>query len=193
MSVELTLSIIKPDATAKNIIGEIYSRFEKNSLKIVAAKMLHLSKKQAQDFLDETKASIKIELSKQQTPPNWHKTGEQHGYKYDITISREGKDDWTFNFWDSIHNAERLDFLKRDAQPFGREFRDQITGEYVKAMKLLRDKRNGELEPDNYAILACLTSSITSGSRLEFSKSTKSSEPSPTCDIITTSFLKLLK
>jgi nucleoside-diphosphate kinase len=50
MAVERTLSIIKPDAVAKNVIGEIYSRFEKAGLKIVAAKMLHLSKEQAGEF-----------------------------------------------------------------------------------------------------------------------------------------------
>ena len=50
MAIEQTLSIIKPDAVAKNIIGEIYSRFEENGLKIVAAKMLHLTKEQAQEF-----------------------------------------------------------------------------------------------------------------------------------------------
>ena len=50
MAIERTLSIIKPDAVAKNVIGEIYSRFEKAGLKIVAAKMLHLSREQAEDF-----------------------------------------------------------------------------------------------------------------------------------------------
>ena len=50
MGIEQTLSIIKPDAVAKNLIGEIYSRFEKNGLRIVAAKMLHLTKEQAQAF-----------------------------------------------------------------------------------------------------------------------------------------------
>jgi nucleoside-diphosphate kinase len=48
--VERTLSIIKPDAVAKNIIGKIYSRFEEGGLRIVAAKMLHLSQEQAQGF-----------------------------------------------------------------------------------------------------------------------------------------------
>ena len=43
MAIEKTLSIIKPDAVAKNIIGKIYSRFEKAGLKIVAARMQHLS------------------------------------------------------------------------------------------------------------------------------------------------------
>ena len=43
MAVERTLSIIKPDAVAKNVIGEIYSRFESKGLKILAARMLHLS------------------------------------------------------------------------------------------------------------------------------------------------------
>lgn len=50
MAIERTFSIIKPDAVAKNIVGEIYSRFEKAGLKIVAAKMLHLSKEQAEGF-----------------------------------------------------------------------------------------------------------------------------------------------
>lgn len=47
---EQTLSIIKPDGVGKNHIGEIMARFEKNGLKIVAAKMLHLSQKQAEGF-----------------------------------------------------------------------------------------------------------------------------------------------
>ena len=50
MSVERTLSIIKPDAVAKNVIGEIYSRFEKAGLKIVKAKMVHLSREKAEGF-----------------------------------------------------------------------------------------------------------------------------------------------
>jgi nucleoside-diphosphate kinase len=50
MAVERTLSIVKPDAVAKNNIGEIIRRFEKAGLRVVAAKMLHLSKQQAQGF-----------------------------------------------------------------------------------------------------------------------------------------------
>ncbi len=50
MATERTLSIIKPDAVAKNIIGEIYSRFEKGGLRIIAAKMKHLSKTDAEGF-----------------------------------------------------------------------------------------------------------------------------------------------
>ena len=50
MSVERTLSIIKPDAVAKNVIGEIYSRFEKAGLKIVEARMQHLSREKAEGF-----------------------------------------------------------------------------------------------------------------------------------------------
>lgn len=55
MAVERTLSIIKPDAVAKNVIGEIYSRFEKAGLKVVAAKMKHLSKAEAEGFYAEHK------------------------------------------------------------------------------------------------------------------------------------------
>ena len=50
MSVERTLSIIKPDAVAKDVIGEIYSRFERAGLKIVAAKMKHLTRAEAEEF-----------------------------------------------------------------------------------------------------------------------------------------------
>jgi nucleoside-diphosphate kinase len=50
MAVEQTLSIIKPDGVQKNLIGEIYSRFEKAGLEIVAARMMHLTKEQAQGF-----------------------------------------------------------------------------------------------------------------------------------------------
>ncbi|MEX0975730.1 MAG: nucleoside-diphosphate kinase [Woeseia sp.] len=50
MSVEQTLSIIKPDGVQKNLIGEIYRRFEQAGLRIVAARMLHLSKDQAEGF-----------------------------------------------------------------------------------------------------------------------------------------------
>jgi nucleoside-diphosphate kinase len=50
MAVERTLSIIKPDAVAKNVIGEIYSRFEKAGLKIAAARMVWLSRRDAEGF-----------------------------------------------------------------------------------------------------------------------------------------------
>ena len=50
MSVERTLSIIKPDAVAKNVIGQIYSRFEKAGLKIVEARMQHLTREEAEGF-----------------------------------------------------------------------------------------------------------------------------------------------
>lgn len=50
MAVERTLSIIKPDAVAKNVIGQIYTRFENAGLKVVAARMLHLSQAQAEGF-----------------------------------------------------------------------------------------------------------------------------------------------
>ena len=53
MAVERTLSIIKPDAVGKNIIGKIYSRFETNGLQILASKMLHLSAAVAGEFYAE--------------------------------------------------------------------------------------------------------------------------------------------
>src|SRR5471030_2405489 len=50
MAIERTLSIIKPDAVAKNVIGQIYSRFEQAGLKIIAARMVHLSRADAEKF-----------------------------------------------------------------------------------------------------------------------------------------------
>lgn len=50
MAIERTISIVKPDTVGKNVIGKIYSRFEDNGLRIVAAKMKHLSVREAQEF-----------------------------------------------------------------------------------------------------------------------------------------------
>ncbi|WP_368913377.1 nucleoside-diphosphate kinase [Mixta calida] len=55
MTVERTFSIVKPNAVAKNVIGAIYNRFEAAGFKIVAAKMLHLTKEQAEGFYAEHK------------------------------------------------------------------------------------------------------------------------------------------
>lgn len=52
MATEQTLSIIKPDAVGKNVVGQIIGRFESKGLKVVASKMLHLSKEQAESFYD---------------------------------------------------------------------------------------------------------------------------------------------
>ena len=52
MVIERTLSIIKPDAVAKNLIGGIYARFESNGLKIIAARMTHLSQTDAEGFYE---------------------------------------------------------------------------------------------------------------------------------------------
>lgn len=56
MATERTLSIIKPDAVAKNVIGEIYARFEKAGLQVVAAKMLQLTREQAEGFYEVHRA-----------------------------------------------------------------------------------------------------------------------------------------
>jgi nucleoside-diphosphate kinase len=50
MAIERTLSIIKPDAVAKNVIGQIYTRFESAGLKVIAARMIHLSRAEAEGF-----------------------------------------------------------------------------------------------------------------------------------------------
>lgn len=51
MAKETTLSIIKPDAVAKSVIGQIYSRFESAGLNIIAAKMMQLTREQAENFM----------------------------------------------------------------------------------------------------------------------------------------------
>ncbi len=56
MAVERTFSIIKPDAVAKNVIGQIYSRFESAGLKVIAARMIHLSRAEAEGFYAVHKA-----------------------------------------------------------------------------------------------------------------------------------------
>lgn len=56
MAVERTFSIIKPDAVAKNVIGQIYSRFEGAGLKVIAAQMIHLSRAEAEGFYAVHKA-----------------------------------------------------------------------------------------------------------------------------------------
>ena len=50
MTIERTLSIVKPDAVAKNVIGQIYTRFESAGLRVIAAKMKHLSRAEAEGF-----------------------------------------------------------------------------------------------------------------------------------------------
>ena len=55
MAIERTFSIVKPDAVAKNVIGQIYARFESAGLKVIASKMLHLSKEKAEGFYAEHK------------------------------------------------------------------------------------------------------------------------------------------
>jgi len=56
MAIERTLSIIKPDAVAKNVIGQIYARFEAAGLKIVASRMAHLSRAEAEQFYRSTRS-----------------------------------------------------------------------------------------------------------------------------------------
>jgi len=56
MAIERTISIIKPDAVAKNVIGAIYSRFENAGLKIIAAKMMQLTREQAEGSTPSTRS-----------------------------------------------------------------------------------------------------------------------------------------
>jgi hypothetical protein len=65
-------------------------------------------KKQAEDFCEKFGVNIKIEKSAFQSPPMWAEEGKKHGIKYEVTISREGRKDFKFNFWGSIADAEGL-------------------------------------------------------------------------------------
>ena len=62
MATESTLSIIKPDAVKKNVIGQIYDRFEKANLKIIAAKMMHLTKKRQEVIQHSLMSKISTEI-----------------------------------------------------------------------------------------------------------------------------------
>lgn len=64
MAIERTLSIIKPDAVAKNVIGKIYSRFETNGLKIVAAQMRQLSQAEAEGFYARSQGTSLLQGSR---------------------------------------------------------------------------------------------------------------------------------
>ena len=62
MALERTISIIKPDAVAKNVIGQIYARFEQAGLKVVAAKMKHLSQKKLKDFTQFIQSVLSLKI-----------------------------------------------------------------------------------------------------------------------------------
>ena len=62
MAIERTLSIIKPDAVAKNVIGQIYARFEAAGLKVIAAKMAHLSRPRQKRFMACTKSVLSSKI-----------------------------------------------------------------------------------------------------------------------------------
>lgn len=124
--------------------------------------------KQAEDFLKATGSSITITLADPQTPPLWAKSGEQHGFKYDVELkSKNGV--YKFPFWDSIANAEKMDALRYVSNSW---LNDQAP-EFFKAQRVLRDvfgKNIGpigakkhfdeyaeQLKPSAYSVLACLT------------------------------------
>jgi len=67
-------------------------------------------KKQADDFLKKANATIEIKKAERQQDPLWHKDGEDYGYMYNITIKREGKRDWKFNFWGSVADKKAGEF-----------------------------------------------------------------------------------
>lgn len=114
--------------------------------------------KQATDFLTKAKATIKIELAKNQQAPLWSKSGDNYGRMYNITIERENKKPWTFNFWDSIANKEKAqelaDLRKSGYQPgiFSGVFLDQFD-----IQRKIRELTAKDISPTAYSVLACLT------------------------------------
>lgn len=117
--------------------------------------------KQAENFLKKAKATIKIELSKQQQTPLWHKEGQDYGLMYNITIEREGKTPWIFNFWDSIANKEEIEKASKDYSGkliYNKKSVYPYDYVYLLAKRLLKKRiEAGEFKPTNYDILACLT------------------------------------
>ena len=66
--------------------------------------------KQAQDFLNQTSSTLKIELAENQSAPLWNKPGDAHGKRYAVTLA-SSRGSYSFDFWDSIHNREAMDAL----------------------------------------------------------------------------------
>ena len=91
MGSEKTLSIIKPDAVSKNVIGEIYTRFEKAGLKVVAAKMTHLSVNQAEIFYgihrNRPFFSVPFSILGPKIPPKMDQNWTRNGSKMDLQIT----------------------------------------------------------------------------------------------------------
>ena len=116
--------------------------------------------KQAEDFLKKANATIKIELAKNQLPSLWHKDGQDYGLMYNVTIERENKKPFSFNFWDSIANKEKMESLETANMFIGNDGRKHFSGElgFINAKRELKSKIDaGEFKPTAYDILACLT------------------------------------
>ena len=118
--------------------------------------------KQAQDFLTKAKATVKIELAKQQQAPLWYKEGENYGLMYNITIERENKKPFSFNFWDSIANKEAIQLLDNPTAPMTKKNGQKVYEFDFFAYSMARREYKkridaGEFTPTAYDILACLT------------------------------------
>lgn len=126
-------------------------------------------KKQAEDFLKKANATIEIIKAKQQQAPIWAKNGEDYGYMYNITIKREGKRNWTFNFWDSIANKKAIELLENNkaiiplfSKLDGKEILKNVFEyeglKYDIARREYKKKiEAGDFSPSSYNILACIT------------------------------------
>ena len=125
-------------------------------------------KKQAQEFLTQTKTTLEVVEAKEQTTPLWAKKGEKHGIRYEVTLKND-RAKYVFDFWNSIANAEIVemaqeinqlqsnessrfyhvqDFLKKHDITLGRI--DLMKHEVVKKVKQA-------IMPTAYDILACLS------------------------------------
>jgi hypothetical protein len=132
--------------------------------------------KQANNFLKQTKTTLKIKKHPNQSPPPWYKPGEKYGYKYKVTLENK-KYSYTFPFWDSIANREKEENGKAlingetiTIKPFyGRPYelkntmhtccRGDITKEQAREeIKELIEYAKNPTSPTAYTILACLES-----------------------------------
>jgi len=118
--------------------------------------------KQAVNFCKKYKTEITIEEAKIQSPPLWYKEGEEYGIKYDITIKRENKDNYSFSFWNSIANKEKIEFIKeaRERGYIGGGFNSLALKKYIKPLEIReiqKEYKENKFKPCEYDILACIT------------------------------------
>lgn len=118
----------------------------------------------ALQFLADTKTTLKIEKAEKQKSPLWCKKGERHGINYICTL-KNSKHKYTFDFWDSIHNAEIIEAIQNycpiESQKYAKDFQFEkiLKAENINTGFSIISRRKElvkQYEPKEYDILACL-------------------------------------